>query len=171
MSRSREEIETELQKAFTRGAIGPNAGWALAHVLYDEIRDKAVEDHILAQERSCPFPRLEGIEHHAGADLGPVRAATIAPNGGCASGGSNLLRVIIDGPSWDMVEKCFPEKIAQFTRDAIDARRYRTLRKLRRGQEGETIAVVSLPDGTILTDDDADKEVDALKNAEEIEGL
>lgn len=113
MTRSREEIETELQRILVKGVRGPEAAWAAATRLYDEIRDKAVEEHIQA-----------------------VRA--------CA------------------------ERVVE-TIHARDAGRYRTLRQLRKTAEGDTLAIVSLPDGTILTEEDADREVDALENADPLE--
>ncbi|GBQ85277.1 hypothetical protein AA14337_3030 [Acetobacter malorum DSM 14337] len=113
MTRSREEIETELQRTLVKGVRGPEAAWAAATRLYDEIRDKAVEEHIQA-ETACAGRVAETI-------------------------------------------------------DGRDARRYRTLRQLRKNVEGNTLAIVSLPDVMILTEEDADSEVDALENSVQLE--
>lgn len=36
--RTREEIETELQRLFTHGVRGPNAAWQVVHRIFDEVR-------------------------------------------------------------------------------------------------------------------------------------
>ncbi|GAD26440.1 hypothetical protein NBRC3257_1439 [Gluconobacter thailandicus NBRC 3257] len=42
--RTREEIETELQRLFTHGVRGPNAAWQIVHRIFDEVRDYGAEE-------------------------------------------------------------------------------------------------------------------------------
>ncbi|BCZ75869.1 hypothetical protein [Acetobacter phage phiAX1] len=42
--RTREEIETELQRLFTHGVRGPNAAWQIVHRIFDEVRAYGAEE-------------------------------------------------------------------------------------------------------------------------------
>lgn len=42
--RSREEIETELQRLLTHGVRGPNAAWQVVHRIFDEVRAYGAEE-------------------------------------------------------------------------------------------------------------------------------
>ncbi|MBS0994727.1 hypothetical protein [Gluconobacter cerinus] len=42
--RTREEIETELQRLFTHGIRGPNAAWQVVHRIFDEVRAYGAEE-------------------------------------------------------------------------------------------------------------------------------
>lgn len=99
--RSREEIETELQRHLTKGVRGPNAAWAIVHKFYDEVRNKAVADHIEASDdmnnnikRGQTVSNKEMVRLYLGAPCGLLKTMNIRSSSMSLSYDANEVRLL-----------------------------------------------------------------------------